>query len=384
MDTPNKYNSPTLFDAEEDNTAEDEAKALSGPFDLDAIDVDISVVNLGYLLDRLQYDEIDLTPEFQRSSDLWTAVEKSRLIESVLLGLPLPSFYFSEDAATGKTMIIDGLQRLCALKDFWITKTLRLQGLQFLTYFEGYTADDLERSYVRRLQSLKVTLNTVRKDTPIMVKYIIFQRVNTAGKPLNPQEIRNALYQKTATDLLRRMATSEAFLAATDHRVSSRRMADRNVANRFAAFYLQPRAYDGALESYMGDALAYINAQSPERVEEIYTAFCRSMEACHQLLGSRAFRRPNPNKPSEYLTFNKALFDALSVSLARLSSSDLQTLLERKTQFVAAWNSLFDDAAFVQAVTQSTAKMPQVQCRFDKIQQLIQNLLHHDTEDFTS
>ena len=92
---------------------------LQGPFDPNEIDVDISVVNLGSLLEQLEYEEIDLKPEFQRSSDVWSKEKKSRLIESVLLGLPLPSFYFSEDPETGKLTIVDGLQRLCAFKDFW-------------------------------------------------------------------------------------------------------------------------------------------------------------------------------------------------------------------------------------------------------------------------
>ena len=66
-----------------------------GPFDPNDIDVDISTVNLGLLLDDLEDKKIKMDPEFQRESNVWTNIQKSRLIESVLLGLPLPSFYFS-------------------------------------------------------------------------------------------------------------------------------------------------------------------------------------------------------------------------------------------------------------------------------------------------
>ena len=70
---------------------------ITKPFNPNEIDVDISTVNLGSLIDQLENDEIDLQPDFQRVTDVWDNVKKSRLIESILLGLPLPSFYFSED-----------------------------------------------------------------------------------------------------------------------------------------------------------------------------------------------------------------------------------------------------------------------------------------------
>jgi hypothetical protein len=372
METKNR-----IFEEEVVDTAD-----LEGPFDPNAIDVDISVVNLGYLIEQLTYDEIDLTPEFQRTSDVWSREEKSRLIESVLLGLPLPSFYFSDDAVTGKKMIIDGLQRLCAFKDFWITKSLKLQGMQFLKRLEGKTVDDLDRSDIRRFQGLKVTLNTLRKGTPVKVKYIIFQRVNTAGKPLTPQEIRNALYQKTATDLLRRMAESESFKRATNHKVSTLRMADRDIANRFLAFYLNVTPYEGKLDAYMGDALEYVNTKATERVEEIYQTFCRTMDACHELFGERAFRRPNtkPNTKSKesYLPTNKSLFDALSVNLARMSETDLRTLLQRKDRFAEGMNALFADTQFVSAISEGTAKVSQQKIRFEKIEKLINQVMSYD------
>ena len=168
------------WEEREVDSQEESIDNLKGPFDPNNIDVDISTVNLGSMLEQLEYGEIDLQPEFQRASGVWTDVKKSRLIESVLLGLPLPSFYFSEDATSNKLIIIDGLQRLCSLKEFCIDKTLVLNNLQFLTNLNGVSYDELDRTQVRRLKSLKITINTLRKRTPTNVKYVIFQRVNTA------------------------------------------------------------------------------------------------------------------------------------------------------------------------------------------------------------
>lgn len=358
----------------EDNSIED----IHGPFDPNAIDVDISVVNLGSLLEQLEYNEIDLQPEFQRESDVWSQVKKSRLIESVLLGLPLPSFYFSEDPETNKLLVVDGLQRLCAFSDFCITKKLKLKGMQFLTRLEGWTYDKLDRTQIRRIKSLKVTLNTLRKNTPQRVKLVIFQRVNTAGVPLTPQEMRNALYQKKATDLLKEMAKLDSFRKATGGKIPSKRMTDCDFANRFVAFYLYRKEYDGNLDEFMGDALENINKMSQQEIDSIHDTFDRSMKICYKLLGNTAFKRPDPQKPNSFLKTNKAIFEVLSVSIAQLSENEQEILVQRKARFQNEIYSLFMNEDFIKSITSGTAKIPQVEYRHTKVQQLIKQVIGYD------
>ena len=358
----------------EDNSIED----IHGPFDPNAIDVDISVVNLGSLLEQLEYNEIDLQPEFQRESDVWTQVKKSRLIESVLLGLPLPSFYFSEDPETNKLLVVDGLQRLCAFSDFCITKKLKLKGMQFLTGLEGWTYDKLDRTQIRRIKSLKVTLNTLRKNTPQRVKLVIFQRVNTAGVPLTAQEMRNALYQKKATDLLKEMAKLDSFRKATGGKIPSKRMTDCDFANRFVAFYLYRKEYDGNLDEFMGDALENINKMSQQEIDSIHDTFDRSMKICYKLLGNTAFKRPDPQKPNSFLKTNKAIFEVLSVSIAQLSENEQEILVQRKARFQNEIYSLFMNEDFIKSITSGTAKTPQVEYRHTKVQQLIKQVIGYD------
>ena len=358
----------------EDNSIED----IHGPFDPNAIDVDISVVNLGSLLEQLEYNEIDLRPEFQRASDVWSQVKKSRLIESVLLGLPLPSFYFSEDPETNKLLVVDGLQRLCAFSDFCITKKLKLKGMQFLTGLEGWTYDKLDRTQIRRIKSLKVTLNTLRKNTPQRVKLVIFQRVNTAGVPLTAQEMRNALYQKKATDLLKEMAKLDSFSKATGGKIPSKRMTDCDFANRFVAFYLYGNDYDGNLDEFMGDALEKVNKMQQQEIGSILKKFDRSMQICYKLLGNTAFKRPDPQKPNSFLKTNKAIFEVLSVSIAQLSENEQEILVQRKARFQNEIYSLFMNEDFIKSITSGTAKTPQVEYRHTKVQQLIKQIIGYD------
>ena len=358
----------------EDNSIED----IHGPFDPNAIDVDISVVNLGSLLEQLEYNEIDLQPEFQRESDVWTQVKKSRLIESVLLGLPLPSFYFSEDPETNKLLVVDGLQRLCAFSDFCITKKLKLKGMQFLTELEGRTYEKLDRTQIRRIKSLKVTLNTLRKNTPQRVKLVIFQRVNTAGVPLTAQEMRNALYQKKATDLLKEMTKLDSFSKATGGKIPSKRMTDCDFANRFVAFYLYRNDYDGNLDEFMGDALEKVNKMQQQEIDFILKTFDRSMQICYKLLGNTAFKRPDPQKPNSFLKTNKAIFEVLSVSIAQLTDNEQEILVQRKNRFQNEIYSLFKNEDFIKSITSGTAKTPQVEYRHTKVQQLIKQVINYD------
>lgn len=362
---------------EKDQDSQDEnIDNLKGPFDPNNIDVDIATVNLGSMLEQLEYGEIDLQPEFQRASSVWSEVKKSRLIESVLLGLPLPSFYFSEDAVSSKFIIIDGLQRLCSLKEFCIDKTLVLKDLQFLTNLNGMSYNELDRTQIRRLKSLKITINTLRKRTPTNVKYVIFQRVNTAGEPLNAQEVRNALYQGKATLLLKTMATSSSFIRVTRGKVPTKRMADRDLVNRFLAFYLKKDEYDGALDQFMGEVtLGHVNTLDETEIQTILRTFEKTMDLCWDLFGDRAFRRPNPNREGKYLKLNKAIFEVVSVSLARLTDDEQTLLRNRSNKFLFQLFSLLSEEQFIQSITSGTAKVTQVEYRFNKIDSLIKTVL---------
>lgn len=362
---------------EKDQDSQDEnIDNLKGPFDPNNIDVDIATVNLGSMLEQLEYGEIDLQPEFQRASSVWSEVKKSRLIESVLLGLPLPSFYFSEDAVSSKFIIIDGLQRLCSLKEFCIDKTLVLKDLQFLTNLNGMSYNELDRTQIRRLKSLKITINTLRKRTPTNVKYVIFQRVNTAGEPLNAQEVRNALYQGKATLLLKTMATSSSFIRVTRGKVPTKRMADCDLVNRFLAFYLKKDEYDGALDQFMGEVtLGHVNTLDETEIQTILRTFEKTMDLCWDLFGDRAFRRPNPNREGKYLKLNKAIFEVVSVSLARLTDDEQTLLRNRSNKFLFQLFSLLSEEQFIQSITSGTAKVTQVEYRFNKIDSLIKTVL---------
>ena len=349
---------------------------ITKPFNPNEIDVDISTVNLGSLIDQLENDEIDLQPDFQRVTDVWDNVKKSRLIESILLGLPLPSFYFSEDPVSQKLSIIDGLQRICAIRDFVLEKEnpLKLEGLQFLKNFDGFTFSQLARPEVKRIKSLKITMNTLRKGTPLDVKYIIFQRVNTAGVPLTPQEMRHALNQGPAAIFIKELADMESFKKATNYSVESKRMQDRDFVNRFIAFFIGYQDYMGDLDMFLNDKMGELNKMTSEQRDDVRVSFDKAMKCCYEIFKNDAFRKKysvtDKRKP-----ISKSVYDTLSVNTAWLSDEEQLMLLKNAEAFKTGMIRLFNDERFNFSISTGTGQKYNVDLRFMMVKSLIKEII---------
>ncbi|WP_301705424.1 DUF262 domain-containing protein [uncultured Parabacteroides sp.] len=362
----------------EDINGEVDVDVITKPFKPDDIDVDIATVNLGSVIEQLENEEIDFQPDFQRATDVWDNTKKSRLIESILLGLPLPSFYFSEDAVTKKLSVIDGLQRLCAIRDFILKSKdenpLVLQNLQFLKNFEGKTYSELERPDIRRIKALKITMNVLRKTTPNEVKFIIFQRVNTAGEPLTQQEMRHALNQGDAASFIKELAEMDSFIKATKHSVKTKRMEDRDFANRFIAFYMGYEGYNGELDAFLNDQMGELNRMSQEQRESIRQAFDKSMVCCYQIFGDDSFRR-RLNKEDSRKPISKAVYDTLSVNVAWLTDEERNKLVAKADIFKEGMMKLFNDKSFNFASSAGTGKKSSVELRFTRVKELIKKII---------
>lgn len=205
------------------------------PFNPKEIDISMDRVSIDILIKRIVNGEINLNTEFQRKAGLWSNVQKSQLIESLFLNIPLPAFYF--DASDEENwLIIDGLQRITALNEFVVEKKLALTGLEFFHDLEGITFDELPRTFVRRIEEANIIAYKVNPGTPINVKYNIFKRINTGGLELKPQEIRHALYQGNATKILKRLANNQVFHYYLGSRIRTDRMQDQEFVLRFMQF----------------------------------------------------------------------------------------------------------------------------------------------------
>lgn len=354
---------------------------ITNPYDPDKIKVDQQNVNLGFLIEMLENDEIDLMPEFQRSMDLWNETQKSQLIESLLLGLPLPSFYFSEDVKSSKWLVVDGLQRLCTFKDFIVKKTLSLTGLEFLDYYEGKRYNDLSREEKRKISGAKINFYVIEKQTPSNVKFLIFKRVNTGGLVLTPQEMRHALNQGVPARFIEKLSKVEAFKKATCNIIKTRRMEDRDFANRFVAFYLlgYEDNYEGELDKFLNDGMEKLAKTTESERIEIKEAFKKSMELSFAIFGNDAFRKRYDLQERRRRPISKAVYDTISVNLAWLSDNEQETLNNKKNEFRSKLINLFNhDELFYRSITTGTGQKSNIKIRFEKIKNLIGEVLKHD------
>ena len=349
-------------------------EAITEPFDPTYIRIDTKAITIDLLLSRIKHGEIDLAPDFQRKAGIWKGEAKSKLIESILIRIPLPAFYM-DATKDEKWLVVDGLQRLTTLKEFAIDKSLRLSKLDYLKQLEGKTYDELHRSYQRRINETQVTAFLIEQGTPDGVKFNIFRRINTGGLPLSGQEIRHALNQGKASKLLVELAGTLEFKQATDYGISDDRMADRECVLRFLAFtitsYIQ---YEKDLDSFLNKSMADINKLPDRDIEQLRKRFLHAMLAASNIFGKDAFRkRYKPIAPRSPI--NKALFESWSVNLSKLSDAQIQLLQTRKLALQDEFIKLMNDPAFNSAVSQGTGDISRVKLRFSAIEQLIKEVL---------
>lgn len=366
-----------LEDFDNDNIIEADDEGINEPFDPTQIRVDTRQMTIDLVLSRINHGEIDLAPFFHRL-DVWTDVAKSKLIESILLRIPLPAFYM---AATdnGRWVVIDGRQRLTTLKKFILNKELRLtDGLDYLTDIQGKTYDELPRKYQRRLLETQLTIYVVEEGTPSAVKSNIFRRINTVGVALSPQEMRNALNQGKATKILAQLADMKEFkkIINFDQYHNNKRMIDQELILRFLAFKINnyQNYYNfKSRDSFLDYTMNKINQDlSEDSLKEIAESFKRSMIAAYDIFGNMAFRKISNQSRRKY-PINAALFEAWSVNLSQLDDTELHILKQKKEELKQKLIYLVDnDKDFLKSISQSSAK---VTVRFSTIERIIKEVL---------
>lgn len=300
------------------------------PFDPTKINITMAPMALDSLVRRLKNEEINLNTEFQRKSGLWSNVKKSQLIESLLLKIPLPAFYF-DASDDGEWLIIDGLQRITAIYEFIVMKTLKLEGLEFFNDLNGLGYEELPRQFSRRIDESSLITFTVKDGTPVNVKYNIFKRLNTGGLELKPQEIRHALYQGQATVFLKELSLSKDFLRVTCHSIKTERMLDQEFVLRFIAVcYYGIENYDSLPEDFLNETMDYINHQKTEKIKDIRTEFAAIMVIMYELFGNAAFRKMASD--GRRRPINKAIYEMWCKAIFDLDSPKRKELKEKKEQ----------------------------------------------------
>nr|MEC4585177.1 DUF262 domain-containing protein [Candidatus Parabeggiatoa sp.] len=364
---------PTDIEYIDDST--DDERESNEAFDPRDIDISVEQQNIDFLIGKLENGEIDLNTEFQRSTDLWKDDKMSRLIESLMVNFPIPGFYF-DITCKNNWQVVDGLQRLSALKKFVIDQGLKLQKLDFLKEIEGKTfnelsSDDVYKHRIRAMKRTQVVLYLIRPSTPKPVKYRLYERINTGGLKLNPQEIRHALNQGIAATYVAELSKLPEFQRVVE--VSNARMLDREFVLRYLAFRETPFSdYKPPLTKFIDNALEKIATLSDERREQLKQEFVKALETAKKIFDNQAFRKIT-EKGARY---NGALFETWTVNLSQLTDEKRALLALNKAQVIDAFKSLLtQNTVFYDSISKKYIPYKAVETRFVEIEQLIRNVL---------
>lgn len=369
---------------------DDRDSEIEVPFDPTKIDIIAKPMTTSSLEDRLENHELDLTPDFQRQANVWDIKRKARLIESILLKIPLPSFYFSEDLDGGYA-VVDGLQRLCAVFHFKNVALLnsatganlvplRLKGLQYLKELEGKTYADLDRKFQRRISELEITANIIRANTPSAVKFNVFARLNQGGMPLNAQEIRNAIFPGEWRNELRRLAESDMFIKATDGKVQTSRQQDMELVLRFVALWQLGEPYrrpsNQTLDEFLNATVEQtLSRWSPEKWKQAGEAFHHAIDATCQVRGKHAFRKSAGTQQRKPI--NRGLFEAELIVFGALGSETLLLAAAQKVKVEELFaTALSENKELIQSLLYGTGSAESSNARISALNSIVREAVH--------
>ncbi|MFE7616764.1 DUF262 domain-containing protein [Streptomyces sp. NPDC057496] len=312
----------SLFGEEIEEVGQEEDSDLEGISEVDFAETSLAPTDwtVETILSQLKDTALDLNPDFQRR-DAWTTPRKSKFIESLMLGLPVPQLVLAEeDSDEGTYIVIDGKQRLLTLEKFFDSNDgFKLTGLTALEHLNGQTAVELsedpsQKKYLRRLKNRTIRTVVIRKWPSNSFLHLVFHRLNHQTLPLSPQELRQALSPgKFTTFADRHAAASRQINSLLGITKADFRMRDVELLVRFTAFKFFMPEYSGNLKKFLDETCDRLNSSWSSRQEEIRSAAdgCdSSIDVTREIFGSDAFHRYAAGGYEK--RFNRTVFDIMS------------------------------------------------------------------------
>ncbi|MFS1878817.1 DUF262 domain-containing protein [Vibrio splendidus] len=363
---------------------------------------------LTLIYDRLSFDEIELQPDFQRKDRIWSAEKRSKLIESILMGLPLPAFYFAEKKG-GDWIVVDGLQRITTVFDF-MKDDFRLDKLESIDKsYNGKLFSEFSRLDKRKIREYQITAHVIDSESDkenLIVE--LFHRINTYGVKLSDQEIRSAMYQGSSVTFLRYLSSCFDFIESTNAKVSPQRQKDMELCVSALAYItlgykdFNYKTYNDFLSLVMekinkyklkiensesiDDGLSYLSKSSDPLFFTLEDRFKQGLNIAHQVFDGLAFKKHLDAGKSAPIS--KPLFEVVVTIFSSLSQeqcekvkwhsdeliSDLYDAIESDSRDYARWESEKYESAnrgFTYSISSSTGKRPTILYRFEAFKNIL-------------
>lgn len=301
------------------------------------------------------YSQSDEVQGFQRRF-VWTRPQMDKFIESLLLGLPVPGIFLVRDKLN-KLLVLDGQQRLRTLQSFYRGihggREYKLKHVQ--APFRGKSYEDLEDEDRRRLDDSIIHATVLRQEYPSNSQdavYSIFERLNTGGSPLQPQEIRIALYNGPFLRLISLLNENVDWRVLYGPR--SERFKDHELILRVLALFEESESYSRPVKGFLNRYLRENRDQSADECVHLTKLFRSATALIHNNIGPRAFRPVRP--------LNAAVLDSVMVGvMRRLAIGGVQNA----PATAAVYQALVERTDYIAATTSSTAAEDSVSTRLD-------------------
>lgn len=358
--------------SEEDPEGLDTSGGSWGDYPLDEFLIRHDHRTVHDVLRRIEEGSYVMNPDFQRDF-IWTEDKQSKLIESVIMRIPLPVFYMAEDSQ-GRMIVVDGLQRLSTFKNYHsdgfglrLPDRAELNGLRF---------SELPMKYRNRVEDCNLIFYIIDAKAPERARLDIFERVN-GGVPLTRQQMRNCLFMGKSTTFLREEAGSKLFLQATGASLNRKTMRDREFVNRFCAFrLLGVDRYRGDMDEYLAECLTHMNGMDDCGLEHLSSTLRRGLANNFKLFNQHSFRKSLLAQERRSV-INASLWDVMSTGLCGHSEDSVATKADDLRLGV---RELLEDEEFNMSITYATNDTDRVVQRFARSSAVLEEILGAPTD----
>ena len=303
------------------------------------------------ILKRIEQKNLILRPDFQRAS-VWNNTQKSKLVESLLLNLPIPPCFLAEDDDFVR-VVVDGQQRLRSIDDFYHGR-YALTGLQVLKELNGKYWADLPPKLDRKILQRVIRTLVISHHTNSGIRFEIFERLNSGGEPLTEQEIRNATLRGSFNSMLNKIANSSAFLSAMAIKKPDERLRHHELVLRFFAVRASVSDYKPPLKMILSEFMRIHRAEDEVGIKEFEKVFVDTQKKVELVFGTDAFRRYREKEGIAGFekSVSKAVFELQMISFSFLQEMTLQS---QAGPIAAAFKSLsLADQTFAESLSRAT------------------------------
>ena len=324
---------------------------------------------LSTILEMYNDGDIITQPDYQRDY-IMDDKKASKLIESVLLQIPIPTIYLCEENDS-RSSVIDGQQRLTSFVRY-LSNEFKLTGLEEISSLNGKYFKDLEKSYQRKIKQTSISSIVIKKESQDL-KYEIFARLNQGSVKLKPQELRNCIYRGSLNNLLESIAKENSLLTKMFHGENTRKQYQEYILRFFALRNYQTCA--SSLKKTMNDYMAKNQNLNEEEINKLKTLFNSKIDIIKQIFGEHAFCGYDRLNNKITSTFSGSIYDSLIIPCSYFDNHTLiahADALRQKFEETKISNQTYQDYTY--AATGSKHRViGRIKLIYDLIYEIVNN-----------